>query len=70
MRLATVACVVHWPISNALLNDIWLTCFTKPSSNPNIQDRNRGDATDGEFDALHETCNLNYWHKHNALWFS
>ena len=27
--LATVACVVCWPISNALLNDIWLTCFTR-----------------------------------------
>ena len=27
--LAAVACVVHWPISNALLNDIWLTRFTR-----------------------------------------
>ena len=27
--LAAVACVVRWPISKALLNDIWLTCFTR-----------------------------------------
>ena len=27
--LAAVACVVSLPISNALLNDIWLTCFTR-----------------------------------------
>ena len=27
--LAVVACVVRWPISNALLNDIWLACFTR-----------------------------------------
>ena len=27
--LAAVACVVCWPISNALLNDIWLTRFTR-----------------------------------------
>ena len=27
--LAVVACVVHWPISNVLLNDIWLACFTR-----------------------------------------
>ena len=27
--LAAVACVVRWPISNALLNDIWLTRFTR-----------------------------------------
>ena len=27
--LAAVACVVRWPISNALLNNIWLTCFTR-----------------------------------------
>ena len=27
--LAAVACVVRWPISNALLNDIWLTRFTQ-----------------------------------------
>ena len=27
--LAAVACVARWPISNALLNDIWLTCFTR-----------------------------------------
>ena len=27
--LAAVACVVSWPISNDLLNDIWLTCFTQ-----------------------------------------
>ena len=26
--LAAVACVVRWSISNALLNDIWLTCST------------------------------------------
>ena len=26
--LAVVACVVRWPISNTLLNDIWLACFT------------------------------------------
>ena len=26
--LAVVACVERWPISNALLNDSWLTCFT------------------------------------------
>ena len=29
MWLATVACVVCWTIINALLNDIWLTCFTR-----------------------------------------
>ena len=27
--LAAVVCIVRWPISNALLNDIWLTCFTR-----------------------------------------
>ena len=27
--LAAVACVVRWPVSNALLNDIWLTRFTR-----------------------------------------
>ena len=27
--LAVVACVVRWPISNALLNDIWIACFTR-----------------------------------------
>ena len=27
--LAAVACVVRWPISDALLNDIWLTRFTR-----------------------------------------
>ena len=27
--LAAVACVVCWPFSNAILNDIWLTCFTR-----------------------------------------
>ena len=27
--LAVVARVVRWPISNALLNDIWLACFTR-----------------------------------------
>ena len=27
--LAVVACVVRWPISNALLSDIWLACFTR-----------------------------------------
>ena len=26
---AAIVCVVSWPISNALLNDIWLTCFTR-----------------------------------------
>ena len=26
---AVVVCVVRWPISNALLNDIWLACFTR-----------------------------------------
>ena len=25
----TLACVVHWAISNALLNYSWLTCFTR-----------------------------------------
>ena len=27
--LAAVACVVRWSVSNALLNDIWLTRFTR-----------------------------------------
>ena len=27
--LAVVACVVRWPISDALLSDIWLACFTR-----------------------------------------
>ena len=27
--LAVVSRVVHWPISNVLLNDIWLACFTR-----------------------------------------
>ena len=27
--LVAVECVVRWPISKALLNDIWLTCFTR-----------------------------------------
>ena len=27
--LAAVACVVRWPVSNALLNGIWLTRFTR-----------------------------------------
>ena len=29
MWLATIACVVRWPICNALLNDLWLTRFTR-----------------------------------------
>ena len=27
--LAVVACVMRWPINNALLNDIWLACFAR-----------------------------------------
>ena len=27
--LAAVACAVRWPISNAIVNDIWLTCFAR-----------------------------------------
>ena len=39
--LAVVACVVRWPISNALLNDIWLKCFTQ-MCNWNYWHKHRG----------------------------
>ena len=39
--LAVVACVVRWPISNALLNYIWLACFTR-TCNWNYWHKHRG----------------------------
>ena len=39
--LAVVVCVVRWPISNALLNDIWLVLFTR-MCNWNYGHKHRG----------------------------
>ena len=50
--LVVVARVVRWPISNALLNDIWLACFTR-MCNWNYWHKHRGfmvNSTLGHFD--------------------
>ena len=40
--LPVIACVVRWPISNALLNDIWLACFTRMHNCSNYWHKHHG----------------------------